>query len=105
MKFLRKLFYLVIVLAMAGVGILFAVQNETPVPLDLVIYNLPPRSIALWVLSAFALGGVLGMLASSLLILRTRASLNASERQLNRTREEVSKLRTNTPALPDAQAG
>ena len=98
MKFLRKLFALLIVLAMLGVGILFALQNKAPVPLDLLVYTFEPRSVALWVLLAFALGGVLGMAASSFMIVRTRATLNARNRQLDRARDEVSKLRGETPA-------
>lgn len=93
MKLLRKLIAILVVLAMLGVGILFALQNKSPVPLDLLVYTFEARSMALWVLLAFALGGVLGMAASSLIVLRTRASLNARSRQLERARDEVSKLR------------
>jgi len=102
MKFLRKLFAILVLLAMLGVGVLFALQNTAPVPLDLLVYTFEPRSLALWILLAFALGGVLGMAASSLIILRTRASLNARNRQLDRARDEVSKLRGDTPTAGSA---
>ena len=98
MKLLRKLIAVVVVLAMLGVGILFALQNKAPVPLDLLVYTFEPRSVALWILLAFALGGVLGMAASSFMIVRTRATLNARNRQLDRARDEVSKLRGDAPA-------
>ncbi|NND66698.1 MAG: LapA family protein [Halioglobus sp.] len=98
MKFLRKLIAILVVLAMLGVGILFALQNKAPVPLDLLVYTFEPRSMALWVLLAFALGGILGMAASSLIIVRTRATLNARNRQLDRARDEVGKLRGDVPA-------
>jgi len=94
MKLLRNLLTIAIVLGMAAVGMLFALQNKVPVPLDLLVYTFEPRSLALWVLSAFALGGVLGMLFSSLLLVRQRASLGSARRQLSRAREEVDKLRT-----------
>lgn len=98
MKFLRKLIAILVVLTMLGVGVLFALANEAPVPLDLLVYTFEPRSMALWVLLAFALGGVLGMAASSFILVRTRASLNARSRQLDRARDEVSKLRGDAPA-------
>jgi len=79
---------------MASIGVLFALQNEMPVPLDMLVYTFEPRSLALWVLSAFAIGGVLGMLLSSGILLRQRASLSKANRQLVRTRAEVDKLRT-----------
>ncbi|TDG13521.1 LapA family protein [Seongchinamella unica] len=94
MKLLRNLLYLALVVAMAAVGVLFALQNEMPVPLDLLIVNFEPRSLALWLLIAFALGGLLGMLMSSLLVLRTRAALASTNRQLARSRAELNKLRT-----------
>jgi putative membrane protein len=94
MKLLRNLITVLLVLATASVGVLFALQNETPVPLDVLVYTFEPRSLALWVLSAFAVGGVLGLVLSSGILLRQRASLARSNRQLTKTRAEVDKLRT-----------
>ena len=94
MKLLRNLLYIAIVVAMVAVGVLFALQNEIPVPLDLLVVSFEPRSLALWLLIAFALGGILGMLMSSLLVLRTRTALGSANRQLNRNRAELDKLRT-----------
>jgi uncharacterized membrane protein YciS (DUF1049 family) len=99
MKSLRKLLTVVIVLAALGVGMLFALQNKIPVPLDLLVYTFEPRSLALWVLSAFAIGGLLGMLACSAIMLRQRASLGSAKRQLARTRAEVGKLRDAAPEV------
>ena len=62
MKLLRNLLTLVLVIGAAAVGVLFALQNETPVALDMLVYTFEPRSLALWVLSAFAIGGLVGML-------------------------------------------
>ena len=93
MKFLRKLLYVVVILAALAVGMLFALQNKTSVPLDVLIYTFEPRSLALWVLAAFAIGGVLGMLACSAIMLRQRASLGSANRRLARSRAEVAELR------------
>lgn len=94
MKFLRKILTILIVLATIGVGVLFALQNKLAVPLDLLVYTFEPRSLALWVLAAFALGGLLGMLISSVIMVRMRASLGSSKRQLTKARTEVDKLRS-----------
>lgn len=87
MNLLRKLLTLIILLAVVGVAVLFAVQNKTPVPLDLLVYTFAPRSLALWVLLAFVLGGVGGLLMSSLVLLRSRASLGSARRQLTKARQ------------------
>ena len=92
MKPLRKLLTVLIVLAMLVVSVLFALQNKVQVPLDLLVYNFGAQSLALWVLVAFALGGLLGMGISFVILLRTRASLRSATRQLEKVRVEISKL-------------
>ena len=94
MAFLRKLLALAVALAMAAVGVLFALQNADPVPLDILVITLPPRSLALWVLGALALGGVLGLLLSSIAMLRLRARLVATRRQVASAQAELDRLRT-----------
>lgn len=94
MKLLRNLLSIALVLATVAIGVLFALQNKMPVPLDLLLYTFEPKSLALWVLAAFALGGVSGMVLSSLLMVRQRASLGTANRQLKKVRAEVDKLRT-----------
>lgn len=94
MKLLRNLLTLALVAGGAAIGVLFALQNEVPVALDVLVYTFEPRSLALWILVAFALGGVVGMLLSSFILLRQRAALGSANRQLNRARSEVDKLRT-----------
>lgn len=93
MKVFRKLLTLVIVLATIAVGVLFALQNKAPVPLDLLVYTFSPKSLALWVLASLALGGLLGLLASSAIVLRLRTSLGSANRKLSKATAELSKLR------------
>ncbi len=93
MKTFRKLLTLVIVLATIAVGVLFALQNKVPVPLDLLVYTFSPKSLALWILASLALGGLLGMLASSAIVLRLRTSLASANRKLTKANTEMSKLR------------
>jgi putative membrane protein len=94
MKLLRTLITVIVVLATVAVGVLFALQNKEPVPLDLLVYAFEPRSLALWLLGALAIGGAAGMLISSVMIVRLRASLSTAQRQLAKSRTEVDSLRT-----------
>ncbi len=94
MKLLRTLLTIIVVLATLSVGVLFALQNKQPVPLDLLVYAFEPRSLALWLLLALAVGGAAGMLISSVLIVRLRAALGTTQRQLAKSRTEVDSLRT-----------
>ena len=95
MKLLSNILTVFIILAMVAVGVLFALQNKVPVPLDLLVYTFEPRTLSLWILSAFALGGLLGMLVSSAILLRTRTSLSSARRQVTRLRAEVDKAQSN----------
>jgi putative membrane protein len=101
MKAFRKLITLVIVLATLAVGVLFALQNKAPVPLDLLVYTFDPKSLALWILASLALGGLLGMLASSAIVLRLRTSLASTNRKLSKANTELANLRT--PVSGDAE--
>lgn len=97
MKNLRKLLTIVVVLAALLASVLFSLKNEAPVPLDLLVYTFEPQSLALWVLVAFAIGGVLGMVVSSVILVRTRASLGSCRRQLDRALQELRSLRSAAP--------
>jgi lipopolysaccharide assembly protein A len=94
MSLLRKLLTLLVVLAFISIGVLFALQNTALVPLDLLVYRFEAKSLALWVLSAFALGSVVGMFTASLIVVRLRTSLRLARRQLAKTGGELDKART-----------
>ena len=91
MKILKTLLTALVLLTTLAVGVLFALQNDMPVPLDLLVYTFAPRSLALWVLGALAVGGVLGMLASSGILVRLHASRRSTIRQLDKLRLEQSR--------------
>jgi len=82
MKLLRHLFNIVIVIATLAIGVLFALQNKTPVSLDLLVYTFDPT------------GGLIGMLISSAIVLRLRTSLSSANRQLSKAKSELDSLRT-----------
>ena len=94
MSLLRKLLTLIIVLATIAIGVLFALQNTALVPLDLLVYTFEAKSLALWVLAAFAIGGVLGMLTATGMVVRLRASLGMARRQTAKAKTELDTLRT-----------
>lgn len=93
MNLLRRLLTVLIVLATIVVGVLFALQNTTLVPLDLLVYTFGPKSLALWVLGAFSIGGVLGMLTASGIILRLRTGARMSNKRTAKVLSELDTLR------------
>jgi len=99
MQLLQKLVSLLLILGTLLIGMLFALQNTDTVALDLLLIQLPERSVALWVLLAFSVGAILGMAASSGIVLRLRKDLFTLRSQLQRKSTEVDKLRSSGPQV------
>lgn len=85
--------YLVLLLVLAF-GVLFAIQNTTAVPLDLLLVQLHEQSVALWVLLAFAIGGIAGLLVSSVALVRLKSRMVLLQRRLEKQGRELDQLRT-----------
>lgn len=73
-RFIAALFFLLVVLA----GFIFASNNSVVVPLWVGI-DLAPQSLTVWVLLAFAWGGVLGLLLGYGLFRRIKAQLKINK--------------------------
>lgn len=82
MKFIVSLLVFLLLCAVLALGIGFAAVNRTTVPLDLLVIRFGEHSVALWVVAAFAAGGVIGMLTNMGLVLRLRTSLMRANRKL-----------------------
>ena len=88
MKILYRTITAVTLLLILALGVLFAVQNDTPVGLDLLLVSFSERPVALWILLAFALGACLGMLSSAAVIWRLRSALLRANRENRKSREK-----------------
>ncbi len=67
-----------------ALGGLFTVQNTEKVPLDLLVVQLPPQAIAIWILLAMAVGVSLGLLSGALLLMGRGAELRRLRKQYDR---------------------
>lgn len=93
MRWLKGLILAIILLAVLLIGILFAVNNQQAMPLNLIWIELPPASLSVWLLAALVAGVLLGMLAMSGIYLRLRALLTRAQRHNQQQRKELDKLR------------
>jgi putative membrane protein len=99
-SWLKTLLAAVIGLIILAVGILFTVHNTEPVAIDLVFVQLPEMTLSLWLIIAFLLGGVVGLLLSGVTILTLRTRLRSAQRKVSASRQEIEKLRA--AALKDS---
>ena len=67
-----------------ALGGLFTLQNTETVPLDLLVVQLPPQAIAIWILLAMAVGILLGLLSGTLLLIGRSAELRRLRKQYDR---------------------
>lgn len=67
-----------------ALGGLFTVQNTEKVPLDLLIVQLPPQALAIWILLAMVIGVFLGLLSSALLLMGRSAEIRRLRKQCDR---------------------
>lgn len=95
----RWLAYVLLFLVFAY-GILFSVENTQSSSLDLLVVPALEGPLALWVILAFAIGGVVGILVSAAAILRLKSQSAIMQRKLNRQSEELDKLRTSELRKP-----
>ena len=73
---MRRLNLLLQFLALAVIGLwtfLFSLANVEKVSLDLVLFQAGELTIATWVLGAFTIGGIIGLLTSSVVYLRLKS--------------------------------
>lgn len=94
MRWIKGLILAVILLIVVLVGILFAVNNQQTIALNLIWLELPAVSLSVWLLATLVCGVVLGMLAMLGVYVRLKANLARSERQNKQQRKELDSLRT-----------
>ena len=84
MQWLRQGLTLLLAIGAVTVGALFSLQNTKSVPLDLMLFQLAPQPVAIWVLLALALGVIIGLLAGAWLYLRRAATIRQLRKQRDR---------------------
>ena len=99
MRLLKRLLAILVLVLVLAFGLLFAVQNSDRVPLDLLVIQLGEQRLSLWILLAFIAGGCIGMLISSLAIIRLRSRIMLLQRKLNKN-DQASSSQSKKDSLP-----
>ncbi|HDZ45758.1 hypothetical protein LCGC14_0191720 [marine sediment metagenome] len=94
MRWIKGLILAVILLIVVLVGILFAVNNQQTIALNLIWLELPAVSLSVWLLATLVVGVLLGMLAMLGVYVRLKANLARSQRHNKQQRKELDSLRT-----------
>lgn len=92
MRLLTRLLLLVLLVVVFLAGMMFTFQNTQEIPLDLFFVKLPPAALSVWVLSAFAIGGILGVVFTLGVAVKVKTGKIAVQRQLKKAEKTVQKL-------------
>ena len=84
MQWLRKVLTLLLALGAVAVGGLFSLQNTLEVPLDLMVIQLAPQPVAIWILLSLAIGVAMGLATGSILALRRAATIRQLRKPCDR---------------------
>jgi|TARA_B110001469_G_scaffold71648_1_gene68105 putative membrane protein len=94
-KLLKALLFFVISLVALVVGVLFSARNSQAVSLDLIFFQLPPLSMAIWLLLSLVTGMLLCAFIYTFITFKLKRHNAQLQRQLDKLNQK--KPQTETP--------
>lgn len=99
LKWIYRVTFAVILFVFLVVGIFFAIRNPQPLSLDLVFWQAPEFSVALYLILAFAMGAIVALISSSVVLLRSENSIRVLKKRLEKSQLELEKVRKDSIAM------
>lgn len=93
LKWFSRAFFALILLFFLVVGIFFAIRNPQPLSLDLIFWQAPEFSAALYLILAFAAGALVAFVAGSMGLLKLERKARVLRRRLEKAQGELDSLR------------
>jgi len=94
MRLLKALVLFVACVFVLFIGWTFATLNTDLVKIDLLFVTLPEASLSVWLMASFVLGGIAGVVISSVLVMTLKVRLGAARRKIDVANKELDQLRT-----------
>lgn len=92
MRAIKLLIAIAIALLVILIGVLFTIHNTTRVDIDLIWFQLPEASLSLWLVSAFALGILVGVVLTSFRNFTLRLKVNQAGRKQRKAELQLQQL-------------
>ncbi|MDX1633934.1 MAG: LapA family protein [Marinobacter sp.] len=93
---IKKILLILLVLFLILVVVVFSLNNQVAVPLDFLLFETAPRGVAIWIILAFVVGAVVGILLTLLATLRQSVSKRHIQKRLDRAEKALEKSRNPT---------
>ena len=94
MRWIKTLLILILCIAFLFCGWTFATLNTEQVSIDLFFMALPEASLSLWLMASFVLGGIIGVVVSSMVVMMLKLKLQGAQRKIAAANKELDQLRT-----------
>ncbi len=105
MSLILKLVKVLLALVLVALGIWFTNDNRELISLTVFGFVLPQMTLGLWVLGAFLLGCISGLVASVGGRVKAAASSRQQTRQLNRQAKQIESLEAQVEQLKPERSG
>lgn len=90
---LRKILITVLVLVLILLALVFSLNNQMAVSLNFLLFETPPHGVAVWIIMAFVLGALVGVLIATFATVRTSVSRRSLQKRLDRAEQALEKAR------------
>lgn len=90
---LQKILITVLVLVLILVALVFSLNNQMAVSLNFLLFETRPHGVAVWIIMAFVVGALSGMVLTLLATFRTSVSRRNLKKRLERAEKALEKSR------------
>jgi uncharacterized membrane protein YciS (DUF1049 family) len=100
MALLQKLILGFVVIFLILVALIFSINNQVSVALDFIFFETPAYGVAFWLILAFVAGGIIGVLLTSIPMLRGSVRRKNLQRKLDHAEKARDQARLETGRTP-----
>ncbi len=89
----QKILIILLVLALILLALVFSLNNQMAVSLNFLLFETQPHGVAVWIIMAFVIGALFGVLMTMLATVRTSVSRRTLKKRLDRAEQALEKSR------------
>ena len=90
---LQKILIVLLVLILVLLALVFSLNNQMAVSLNFLLFETQPHGVAVWVIMAFVIGALFGVLMTLLATFKTAVSRRSLKKRLDRAEQALEKSR------------
>ncbi|MDY6814926.1 MAG: LapA family protein [Pseudomonadota bacterium] len=90
---LQKILIILLVLVLILLALVFSLNNQMAVSLNFLLFETRPHGVAVWIIMAFVIGALFGVLMTLLATVRTSVSRRTLKKRLDRAEQALEKSR------------